>query len=235
MGAITFSIDPKLMHALQGLGVYRNFVETGTFKGDTAEMAARHFERVFTVEASPELFKDIERRFNDNNQVHAAIGDAPAWLAKLQPQLQGSSIYWLDAHWCQADNTSGETSQCPLIAELEAIAGLAENDIILIDDARLFTATPPPPHEISSWPKFTEIVRRLFALSSRHQLSIINDVIFFYPPSAEAAIADYTRCAADLIELNWKAREFERIQELMVANKRTVKGKVKSFISRILK
>lgn len=234
MGAISFSLDPQLMQALCKLNVYHNFVETGTFKGDTAEMAAQHFNRVFTVEASPELFKDIERRFHDNQKIDAALGDAPTWLAELQSQLTGNTIYWLDAHWCKADNTSSETSQCPLLQELKAIKKLRQDDILLIDDARLFTATPPPPHEVSSWPTFTEIVRGLFQLSSTHQLSIINDVIFYFPKSTEETIINYTRSSIDLIDLKWKAQEFERIQAQTAARQKTITGKFKSSIRRLI-
>ncbi|WP_309400653.1 hypothetical protein [Cerasicoccus maritimus] len=223
------------MSALLGLGIYKNFVETGTFHGDTAEAASRHFEQTYTVEASPELFKDIQARFANNTKVKASLGDAAEWLAQLKPQLKGNSIYWLDAHWCQADNTSNETSQCPLLAELESIATLGEEDIILIDDARLFTATPAPPHEISSWPTLTEIVHGLLAISSKHQLSIINDVIFYFPKSIEETIIEYSKHAVDLIELTWKAQEYERIKAEYSAKQKTMTGKAKNLIHKIVK
>ena len=36
----------------------RIFVETGTYKGETARMASKHFERVYTLEISQELFQE---------------------------------------------------------------------------------------------------------------------------------------------------------------------------------
>jgi hypothetical protein len=36
--------------------VIKNFIGTGTYKGDTSRMASRHFENVFTVELNYDLF-----------------------------------------------------------------------------------------------------------------------------------------------------------------------------------
>lgn len=55
MGAVSFSLAPSLMQALAETGRFSNFVETGTFHGETALAASQLFTNVWTVEASPEL------------------------------------------------------------------------------------------------------------------------------------------------------------------------------------
>jgi len=127
---------------------------------------------------------------------------------------QKSVLYWLDAHWCVAEEeTGGQKSQCPLLQELEAIEKLNEQSVIIIDDARLFLATPPAPHEASNWPNFDDILGKLHALSSTHRVSVLNDTILFAPPAAADALHDYARLHSyDLLhELN-KARRFAEVQ-----------------------
>ena len=213
MGAISFSIDPSLLKSLSSAGKFKRFVETGTYHGATARLASTLFEEVWTVEASRELHSRAMDSFRSFVNIHSALSDSASWLGDLRPRIQDSpSVFWLDAHWCCADTTSGEESQCPLLAELEAISPLHPDDIILIDDARLFLCTPPPPHATKQWPLFSEVVDHLRSLSTTNQISVINDVICFYPERAAYLFRNYTaEHLVDLTDIIWKAREFEKL------------------------
>jgi FkbM family methyltransferase len=79
------------------------------------------------------------------------------------------------------------------LAELDAIATLNEDSVILIDDARLFLAAPPAPHDADQWPLLADVVDRLRSLHRGHALWIINDVFVFAPAAVRQGITAYAR------------------------------------------
>jgi len=194
MGAISFSLDPKLVAALQTALPLGVLLETGTFKGDTVAEFRPSFEKIISIELSESLWNDAVNRFKDAPNVSLLQGDSGNNLRQLHSSLQGDSVlYWLDAHWCVASNTAGEESQCPLLEELQAIGKLNSDSVVLIDDARLFLSPPLSPHEISHWPTFHQIVTALLGMSAEHELMVINDVVAFYPKQAQAAVVAYAQ------------------------------------------
>lgn len=194
MGAVRFSLDPKLVAALRTALPLSVLLETGTFKGATVAEFRPSFEKIVSIELSESLWNDAVNRFKDAPNVSLLQGDSGHNLRQLHASLQGDSVlYWLDAHWCVASNTAGEASQCPLLQELQAIGKLNANSVVLIDDARLFLAPPLAPHEISHWPTFHQIVTALLGLSDEHELMVVNDVIAFYPKKAESGMVAYAQ------------------------------------------
>lgn len=187
MGAVTFSIDIELVKFLKKtLPSLDMFVETGTFKGDTVASVKSFFQEIITIELAEEYYHLSRLRFYDDAKVKVIQGDSAQQLKKCQNYLASKSvIYWLDAHWCVAENTAGAMSQCPLLSELAAINHLNNDSVILIDDARLFLAPPLVPHEITDWPSFNDILAGFKMLSTQHSLMILNDCILFYPSKIE--------------------------------------------------
>jgi len=194
MGAVTFSLDPRLVATLQSALPLSVLLETGTFKGDTVSALESFFDKVVSIELSEALYVDAINRFADCSHVRILQGNSGDKLRELRSELHDIGVlYWLDAHWCVAASTAGELSQCPLLGELAAIVGLNEKSVVLIDDARLFLAPPLAPHEISQWPSLQEIVHALQSLSAHHELMVINDVIAFYPRAAKVAVLSYAQ------------------------------------------
>jgi GT2 family glycosyltransferase len=179
------------------------FVETGTFKGDTVESLSKYFDKLITIEFSEQLWSVATARFKDVGNIETHLGNSPEVLAKLRPALMNlSSLFWLDAHWCVAENTAGNQSQCPLLDEIRAINKLSDSSVLLIDDARLFLAPPPAPHDVSQWPSFEEIIAALRRLSDQHELMIVNDTIIFYPKEIKNSVAMYARtCGVDWLSV----------------------------------
>ncbi len=193
MGAISFSIDEKLLAFLTRELPLKLFVETGTFKGDSLAIARKFFDTCHSVEASGPLHQKASERFQGIKGVHLHLTDSPSLLRKYQKEFAGQpTLFWLDAHWCNADQTSGETSQSPLLGELEAIGTLHRDSVVLIDDARLYLCAPPAPHRYDNWPDLHSIVTALFKLSPTHRLLILNDVLIFHPGSIQTAIARFS-------------------------------------------
>lgn len=194
MGAVNFSLSPDLVQALSDALPLEVLVETGTFEGDTVAGLLSRFREIHSVELSPHYFEKAKARFANERHVHLAHGDSTSFLMEVVPVLSGRGVlYYLDAHWCVASNTAGDKSQCPLLDEIRAIDRLGETSVIVIDDARLFLAPPPAPHDISQWPYFDEVVTALRHLSDRHELMVVNDVIAFYPPAARESIHGFAR------------------------------------------
>lgn len=194
MGAVNFSLDVQLVASLKKVLPLSVFFETGTFKGDTVDAMLPYFDRLITAELSEPLWKEVVDRFAGEKKVELYLGNSPDVIAKFRSELADSSVlYWLDAHWCVADDTSGELSQCPLLEEIRAIEQLNETSLIIIDDARLFLASPPEPHEISQWPSIDSIITALRQISAQHELTVINDVIIYYPRSIRNSVIDYAR------------------------------------------
>lgn len=194
MGAVSFSLDQNLVKELKNILPLVNFVETGTFKGDTLEKLHNDFNQLYSIELSKEYFAAAIRRFSKISNIKIFQGDSSLILSNISHSLRNeSTLYFLDAHWCVAAKTAGETSQCPLIGELKSIGKLQSESIIIIDDARLFLCSPLAPHEISQWPTFDEVIKELYQLSSIHEIAVVNDVILFYPEQAKNAVQAYSQ------------------------------------------
>lgn len=218
MGAVTFSLDPRLVTSLQSELPLRVLIETGTFNGDTVEELKSYFDKVVSIELSETLWADAAKRFEAYPHVQILLGSSKDKLRELQSELKDAgALYWLDAHWCVATDTAGELSQCPLLEELQAIGKLNNASVVLIDDARLFQSPPLAPHEISQWPRFHQIVSCLLTLSSEHELMVVNDVIAFYPLSAKSVMTSYAQnCGIDwLVATNCLKENGTFIQQLV--------------------
>ncbi|MDB6110759.1 MAG: hypothetical protein JWR69_2509 [Pedosphaera sp.] len=215
MGAISFSLDEKLLGLLSRELPLRTFFETGTFKGESLRLARQFFPECHSVELSPEYHAAAVKNFAGQNGIHLHQGESPAHLRRHQAQLAAApTLFWLDAHWCVADHTAGANSQSPLLGELQAIGSLHPQSAILIDDARLYLCPPPAPHRALDWPDFHAIAQALLALSSAHRLMILNDVILFFPASAQPAIARFAHeHGADWLHLATLARKYQAKKE----------------------
>jgi hypothetical protein len=211
MGAVHFSLDVRLVEYFKQALPLSIFVETGTFEGASAEACLPYFEKIHTVELSGAYYTAAVEKFKNNTKVDVRSGMSGEFLRDLAGTLRNESVfYWLDAHWCVADDVEKNTSECPLLDELDALVQLNGQSVVCIDDARLFLCPPPRPHHIEEWPSFHEILRKLFNLSANHELMIANDVILFFPLSSRNVIHAYAReYGIDWLTAMGKARDFD--------------------------
>lgn len=183
MGIVTNGVPAEIVLELARMANATVFVETGTCHGATARWAAEHFTAVYTVERSVELYTRHEKWLRELKGVTPLLGDSreklPAIVAGLGAR---TAVHWLDGHW-SGGNTAGEGDECPLLAELACLAGRRQ-DIILIDDARLFLSSPPRPYQCEQWPGIADIIDALGPAETRPCIQIIEDVIFAVPNSA---------------------------------------------------
>jgi hypothetical protein len=168
------------------------FVETGTYLGDTAVWASDVFHSVITIERSPTLFEHAKRRYADRTNMTFLCGDAREQFARVVPQLTSPALFWLDAHWSGGE-TAGAEDECPLVAELEAINASGLSHFIFIDDAKLFLAPPPPPHQVEQWPSIDEVASLLQTPQQRRYVAVSDDIIMAVPEEAKALLVEYLR------------------------------------------
>ena len=212
MGAISFTLDPQLVHELRRHLPFTTFVETGTFRGETLDIVQPLFDECFSVEFSNEHYEAARQRFAASPNIRVWHGDSAGFLRENRALFADkSTLFWLDAHWCVGGD-SNEKSQCPLLQELAAIKTLNPQSALLIDDARLFLAPPPKPHEISDWPSFDSILQQLHRLSRKHTVICFNDVILYVPQAVQPALRmflyDHT---VDLLGICDKAFHYDRV------------------------
>lgn len=214
MGAVNFSLDRRLIQALKSVLPLSVLVESGTFEGGSLASLMDCFDILHSIELSPQYFQAAQQRFHDINKIRLYQGDSREILSQIRRDLPDDGVlYFLDAHWCVAANTAGETSQCPLLNEIASIGYLGRNSVVIIDDARLFLAPPPAQHEISQWPNFDQIYKALLSISSFHQLMVINDLVIFYPNLAETAVKNYAiDYGVDWLDVMSQTRDYENLR-----------------------
>jgi len=125
---------------LKQYSVGDTFIETGSMKGWTMKVAARHgFKVMHGIELMQNFYDcSIELHKNKSN-VHFWLGESPDILTDLVKNLTTPATFWLDAHACGPDIPGGKYGPCPLIQEIEAIAlSPCKDHVIMIDDVRLF-------------------------------------------------------------------------------------------------
>ncbi|WP_299402686.1 hypothetical protein [Acaryochloris sp. IP29b_bin.148] len=168
----------------------QNFIETGTYKAETAIRASSIFKNIFTIEFSQKLYNEAIQSHGAIDNIDFRFGNSKEELAKIIPQLNGTSLFWLDAHW-SGGVTFGSVDECPLLDELNIINSRCTDSVILIDDARLFTSPPPLPHNVDQWPDISTVIESLQSYSSKRYVVIIEDVIVAVPEHAKTLVKSY--------------------------------------------
>lgn len=179
MGIINFGIPlAHAAHLKNQLGL-KVAVEGGTYKGGTAKKLSALFDKVYTIEMSKRLHEEAKEALESYANVNCIHGHTVEHLDYLLIQ-NNNLLFWLDAHW-SGGATYGELDECPLVEELRIIFKNKKNYVVLIDDARLFTAPPPKPHNLNVWPTISDICS---IIPDYMECNIWDDVIYITPKSA---------------------------------------------------
>jgi hypothetical protein len=138
-----------------------NFVETGTYLGDTISELASTFHTCFTVELSDSLHAAATQRLSAFSNVNCLLGDSASVLPQILRSLDGPALFWLDAH--ASGGATANSGRGPIFGELDAIfAHGCKAHVILIDDAR--------GHDIR---EIAQIVPSCFKFSVRNDIARI--------------------------------------------------------------
>jgi len=118
------------------------WVETGTFLGETTDFLSNSYSFVYSVEPEKELYKNAMKKFLNQN-VELFNGVSEDVMPSLLLRLKGDINFWLDGHYSAGVTFKGNKN-CPVEEELIAIKNNLLNFTkvsILIDDVRLFLPT----------------------------------------------------------------------------------------------
>jgi hypothetical protein len=156
------------------------FVETGTFEGDCCSWAVRLFPSVTTIEINEGYFLAARAKFG-SLPIRFLLGDSATLLPQVVADLAGPALFWLDGH--SGGGHFGPDDNCPLLAELGAIARSPFEHFIIVDDARAFLAPPPPPFIPERWPTILEVLQAA-RRSVPYYCVVIEDAVICVPPRA---------------------------------------------------
>ncbi|MEQ5872641.1 hypothetical protein J4E08_22535 [Sagittula sp. NFXS13] len=92
-----FSLLQRAPHGPDGR--WCNFVETGTLFGHTTLHASYWADRVITIELSQTLHAEAVKHLAHRPNVTCLQGNSADVLAEVVPDLDGPSVFYLDAHW----------------------------------------------------------------------------------------------------------------------------------------
>lgn len=184
------------------------FVETGTAGAHSILKASEVFEKCHTIELiegrtpshkerivydenDPTIADHVfdEIKYPENITFH--VGDSTQILPKINKSIGDNyAVYWLDAHYSDPEPSPEDCIECPIVSELEAIS---ENNkaIILIDDARLFLGTPPPPLKPSHWVGIQSLFIWVEHFFTNHHITIIDDYVVAVPREMKDNLNSY--------------------------------------------
>ncbi len=188
MGRIHVAPLCELAVALRDRLAIRHFVETGTYQGHATRWASEHFPEVWTVELRADYQRAARESLADRNNIRFVLGDSAQALTGIVGPLPGPALFWLDAH--AGGGHFGSEDVCPLLDELKVILASPHQHAILIDDARAFTAPPPPPFDAAKWPSLDQIFRILQAQWDPHVV-LTNDCLVCVPQAARGVVTDH--------------------------------------------
>jgi len=141
----------------------RNFVETGTYKGDTTMLAAAHYENVYTTEICYERYEESKKRAEDAGvtNIDFLFGDSIELLEIIAPKVTDGAVFFIDAHISGQDSSWNGSERVPLMNELEVILKYNVGpSVFIIDDLRFWRGKE---QEAWDWSEIsTEKVVKLF-------------------------------------------------------------------------
>jgi len=136
MPSINFNYIERTINHFNCKNDFINFVETGTWRGDTIFEVEPYFENLYTIEIKEDLYNNVKKLYN-GNKINFILGDSSFELENVCKILKDNTIFFLDGHF-SADDTGRGIKDCPLYEELESINKYFKNTgIIIIDDMRL--------------------------------------------------------------------------------------------------
>jgi len=177
MGIVHFGIPEKETEWLRSSMNLTTVVEGGTYQGGSALSLSKIFCTVYTIEKSDIMFELAKKNIGGIENIRQLRGDTREHLPTIVAE-NNNVLFWLDAHWSGGD-TYGKKDECPLLDELSIIFNSSMNNFaILVDDARLFLAPPPLPHDLKNWPSIKEISE---SIPFGYNMIINDDVIYIVP------------------------------------------------------
>lgn len=130
----------------------RVFVETGSYRGDSIQLAMEAgFETIVSMDIDPSNTDICCERFKDKQEVSLLTGDSATKLLEAILHIDESITLWLDAHAQYLEDEPEFPNPYPLLAELEQIRQHNINTHTIIIDDILHLTHP----DVTGWSRGT--------------------------------------------------------------------------------
>ena len=166
-------VNKSMLAAMIGFKYKKKyFIETGTFIGQSTYNIKNMFKKIYTCEASKDLYRAAKKLFHltKKNNIKIYLSDSKIMLKSLNKKIFDDSIFFLDAHYSKG-NTSREFGICPLVDELKVIFSKSSKAIIVIDDIRTMNGK-------NGYPKLLDILN---CIPNNLGVKILYDQLIIYP------------------------------------------------------
>lgn len=112
-------------------------IESGTYYGRTPYLLRKHFKKIISIEIDETLHNNAKKQLAKYPNIQLEHGDSGAVLDSVLSNIAEPVLFWLDGHYSGGETGKG-SEVTPIFQELQAIFKRSQEDIILIDDARIF-------------------------------------------------------------------------------------------------
>ena len=122
-----------------------NWIETGTYQGETTAFLARRAQMVHSIEPEPTLAAQARERFRNHDNVAIIEALSEEALDGLMSSIDGCLSLWLDGHYSAGITYQGP-QDTPIREELAAVErhlGRFPTITVLVDDVRCFDPSNP--------------------------------------------------------------------------------------------
>lgn len=121
----------------------RQYIETGTYVGDGIQRVLGRYERIHSIELAEKYAFETAAKFLHCSEVTVYHGNSKEVLPVLLDTIQEPVTIFLDGHYSGGETAIGDEivdgfSSAPLLAEIEIIMARPWDDIVIIDDTRMF-------------------------------------------------------------------------------------------------
>jgi len=116
----------------------RILVETGTCSGSMVEATRCVFDKIYSIELDKDLYNRAKKKFLKFDYITIIQGDSGKKIPLVIEKISDPCLFWLDAHYSKGITAKGD-KETPIMEELRHIfCHSIKDNVILIDDARLF-------------------------------------------------------------------------------------------------
>ena len=121
----------------------KQYIETGTYLGAGIQRVLDHYERIHSIELAEKYAFETAKKFLQRPEVTVYHGNSKEVLPVLLETIQEPVTIFLDGHYSGGETAIGDElvdglSSAPLLTEIEIIMARPYDDIVIIDDTRMF-------------------------------------------------------------------------------------------------
>jgi len=141
-GSLKFEDLQEITNRGYPYNIIKNFIETGTYKADSAILASKEYDKVYTIEIFEPLFKEnlIKAEKEGIKNIIFILGDTLEQLQNIVSKVSSEgAVYFIDAHISGADSGWNQKKRVPLIEELEIILeNKIDTSVFIFNDVRFW-------------------------------------------------------------------------------------------------